>query len=232
MAAYKAVLWDIDGTLLDFLAAEKAAIRTLFMRFELGPCTDEMIRAYSSINVRWWEKLERGEADKPTILVGRFKEFFSAYGIDPAVAEAFNREYQTALGDTIVFTPGAKETVSALKGRVLQCAVTNGTKTAQTKKLAASGLGELFDRVFISEDVGFEKPDKRYFDKVFEAIAPVMPYEALIVGDSLTSDMRGGLNAGIATCLYDPSGRKDAGAMRIDCRVQSVTEVPGILGLE
>lgn len=232
MPAFKAVLWDIDGTLLDFLAAEKAAIKTLFARFSLGACTDEMIGVYSAINVRWWEKLERGEADKPAILVGRFREFFTRYGIDPSVAEAFNTAYQTALGDTIVFMPGAKETVSALRGRVLQCAVTNGTKVAQTKKLAASGLGELFDHVFISEDIGFEKPDVRYFERVFSEIAPVRPEETLIVGDSLTSDMRGGVNAGIATCLFDPSGKKDAGSLRIDHRITSVDGVLGILGLD
>jgi len=231
MPAFKAVLWDVDGTLLDFLAAERAAIQTLFHRFSLGPCTEEMIRAYCAINVRWWEKLERGEADKPAILTGRFREFFSAYGIDPGLAEAFNRDYQTALGDTIVFTPTAKETVTALKGRILQCGVTNGTKIAQTKKLAVSGLGKLFDFVFISEDVGFEKPDKRFFDRVFAAIAPVRPEEALIVGDSLTSDMRGGIGAGIRTCLFDPGGKKDTGGMQIDFRIRKAEDVLSILGM-
>ena len=151
MDEIRAVLWDVDGTLLDFLAAERAAIKTCFSLFGLGECTDEMIAQYSAINVRWWQALERGEYTKPEILVGRFTEFFAARGIDPAVAPAFNAEYQVRLGDTIVFCPHALETVQALRGRVAQCAVTNGTKIAQDKKLARSGLDRLLDRIFISE---------------------------------------------------------------------------------
>ena len=228
----KAVLWDVDGTLLDFLAAERAAIRTCFSLFGLGECTDGMLEEYSRINVRWWQALERGERTKPEILVGRFTEFFGRYGIDPAAAVPFNEEYQIRLGDTIVFPDGALETVRALKGRVLQCAVTNGTKTAQQRKLRRSGLGTLLDRVFISEDIGVEKPAAGFFDAVFDSLGDVSREEAVIVGDSLTSDIRGGLNAGIRTVWYNPWGRTAPEDMPIDYEIRSLREVEAILSGE
>ena len=216
----KTILWDIDGTLLDFLLAEKAAIKACFKKFHLGECTDQMIARYSQINVGYWKRLEKGEMTKPQILVGRFKDFFGEYNIDQSKAEAFNAEYQIRLGDTTVFTQGAKETVTFLKGKVLQVAVTNGTKVAQDRKLKNSGLDKLFDYVFISEDTGFEKPDPRFFDIVFKTISQSPANEPgitdqnpnstedksqiLIVGDSLTSDIAGGKNAEIKTCWYNP----------------------------
>lgn len=228
----KVVLWDIDNTLLDFIAAERAAIRKCFSIFDMGECTDEMLAAYSAVNVRWWERLERGERTKPEILLGRFREFFSMYGRDPALAEAFNAEYQVRLGDTVVFFPGAKETVEALKGRTLQCGVTNGTRIAQERKLANSGLDRLLDKVFISEDVGYEKPDRRYFDAVFAAIGDYAREEIMIVGDSLTSDMPGGVNAGIVTCWFNPRGKTNGTELRIDYEIRAIPEVLEILGKE
>ena len=225
----KVILWDIDNTLLDFLAAEAAAIRSCFRIFGLGECSDEMLSAYSAINVRWWERLERGENTKPEILVGRFREFFSAYGLDASCAEAFNDEYQVRLGDTIVFFPGAMETVTALRGRAPQYGVTNGTRIAQHRKLKNSGLDKVLDRVFISEDVGFEKPDRRYFDAVFAAVGDYAPEEIMIVGDSLTSDMRGGDNAGIVKCWFNPRGKKNDTDVRIDREIRAIPEVLGIL---
>ena len=225
----RAVLWDVDGTLLDFLAAEKAAVRAGFARHGLGECTDEMIEEYSRINVRYWQALERGEMTKPEILVGRFREFFALHGIDPDIAPAFNGEYQLDLGDTIVFQPGAEETVKALKGRVLQCAVTNGTKTAQQRKLARSGLDALLDAVFISEDLGVEKPHPGFFDRVFAAIGDIPRQETLIVGDSLTSDIRGGVNAGIRTAWYNPAGRALPEEVRVDYDIRSLDEVLSLL---
>ena len=92
------ILWDVDGTLLDFLAAEKAAIRTLFAEFGFGECTDEAIARYSKINRRYWEKLENGELTKPEVLVGRFREFFETEGLDVTAAPAFNERYQARGG--------------------------------------------------------------------------------------------------------------------------------------
>ena len=228
----RAVLWDVDGTLLDFLAAERAAIRRCFEIFRLGECTDAMLEDYSAINVRWWERLERGEYTKPEILVGRFREFFAKYGLDLSAAEPFNEEYQVRLGDTIVFFPGALETLHALKGRVLQCAVTNGTKTAQRRKLSLSGMDKIFDRVFISDDLGVEKPSAAFFEKVFAGIGPIPPREVLIVGDSLTSDIRGGLNAGIRTCWYNPWDRENTDRLPIDYMIASLSEVPALIDAE
>ena len=114
------ILWDVDGTLLDFLAAEKAAIRTLFAEFGFGECTDEAIARYSKINRRYWEKLENGELTKPEVLVGRFREFFETEGLDVTAAPAFNERYQVCLGDTIVFRDDSYEIVKSLRGRVKQ----------------------------------------------------------------------------------------------------------------
>ena len=122
----KIVLWDIDGTLLNFHAAEQVAIRTLFEKFHLGECTDEMLAKYSVINRAYWEKLERGEVSKPQVLVGRFHDFFAAEGLDTSVAPEFNQAYQVSLGDTIVYMDDSYELVKSLKGQVLQYAVSNG----------------------------------------------------------------------------------------------------------
>ena len=153
MRNFDILLWDIDGTLLDFAAAESAAVKGLFREFGLGECSDGMVARYAAINKRWWEALERGEKTKPEILVGRFTEFFSSEGIDPAVAPEFNELYQLRLGDTVVFCDGSFEIVKSLVGKVRQYAVSNGTIVAQTRKLRNSGLDALFDGVFLSEDM-------------------------------------------------------------------------------
>ena len=150
------ILWDVDATLLDFLAAEKAAIKKLFQEFALGECTDEMIRRYSKINRSYWERLECGELTKPEVLVGRFREFFETEGIRSDVAEAFNDRYQLCLGDTIVFRDDSYEIVKSLQGKGKQYVVSNGTVVAQEKKLRLSGLGELMDGIFLSEAAGVE----------------------------------------------------------------------------
>ena len=225
----KVILWDVDNTLLDFIAAERISLGRRFAEFGLGEYTDEIAADYSAINVRWWEMLERREKTKKEILTGRFREFLAKYGGDPDQAEAFDYAYESGLPETIVFFDGALEVLRALKGQVLQCAVTNGTKFVQERKLKNSGLEELFDAVFISEDVGFEKPDIRYFQHVLSAVGPCDPGEIMIVGDSLTSDIRGGDDAGIVTCWFNPKGKEAPADLRIDYQIRALTEVPGLL---
>ena len=226
---FKVVLWDIDGTLLDFEKAEEAGIRGCFERFNLGECTDEMLEEYKVINRGYWQAMERGEIEKPVLLVKRFEDFLNAYGLDSSVAAEFNELYQVLLGETVVFTPHAWETIQALKGKVLQCAVTNGTKVAQDGKLKNSKLDTEFDYIFISEVVGIEKPNVGFFDTVFTKIGKYAPDEVLIVGDSLTSDIQGGVNAGIRTCWFNPKGAENTSKLKPDFEIRNVGEVLEIL---
>lgn len=227
----KTILWDIDGTLLDFHAAEREAIKTLFERFKLGECTDEMIQRYSKINRSYWERLERGEVTKPQVLVGRFEDFFVAERLDTSIAPEFNKAYQLSLGDTIVFCDDSYNIVKSLKGKVKQYAVSNGTVVAQSKKLRLSGIGELFDGVYLSEDLGVEKPNIEFFDKVFAEIGPINKDEVVIVGDSLTSDICGGNNAGILTCWYNPSQAPCNGDYKIDYEITDIHQIFDIINM-
>jgi 2-haloacid dehalogenase len=225
----KTILWDVDGTLLSFQQAERAAIKACFRQFGLGECTDEMVARYSKINADHWERLELGQLTKPQVLTGRFRCFFDSEGIDCADVEAFNGEYQVRLGDTVCYNDDSYHIMERLRGRVRQYGVTNGTLVAQERKLQRSGLGALFDDVFISDKVGFEKPNVGFFDYVFAHIPPVERREVMIVGDSLTSDIRGGNNAGILCCWYNPQGLKNDRGVRVDHDIRDLHEVEALV---
>ena len=229
---YQYLLWDIDGTILDFVAAEGCAIRALFEKYNLGVCTDEMLRQYSKINVKYWQALERNEMTKQEILVGRFRDFFASQGLDTSLAQAFNDDYQLALGDYPIFMPYAQEVLQEQKGRYTLVAVTNGTKVAQTKKMALTGLNEMFDYVFISEDVGVEKPNWEFFRQVFEKVGITDKSQALIIGDSLTSDMRGGEIAGIDTCWFNPKHGENTPRIPVTYEIDDLRQLEAILTAE
>ena len=256
MRQIKVVLWDIDGTLLDFLKAEEAGIRKCFRMHGLGECTDEMLTRYSAINRRHWEALERGELTKPEVLIGRFREFFRSEGLPEDKAEAFNEDYQIALGETAVFCPNGRQTVEKIRstGEIRQYAASNGTIIAQRAKLAASGLNDLLDGAFISDEIGFEKPAEGFFEAVFAqlladgafdaagvfdegdktpgggaTLTPALRQSILIVGDSLTSDMLGGERAGIRTCWYNPQGKENTNGVRVDYEIRDLKMVDSII---
>ena len=226
----KVILWDVDGTLLDFIAAEKNALRSTFAHFGLGKLTDEDIKLYSGINHSYWKRLEKGELTKPEILRGRFADFFALKNIEFDDFDAINSEYQVRLGDTVCFNDDSYNIIKGLKGKVKQYVVTNGTKVAQDRKLSKSGFVDLFDGIFISETMGAEKPSILFFDKVFEQIGHYEKDEVLIVGDSPSSDMRGGNNAGIVCCWYDCGKEQLPDDVRVDYTVTDLHQVLDILG--
>lgn len=227
----KVILWDIDGTLLNFQMAETYAIRKCFESFGLGTCTDEMLTRYSMINRRFWERLERGELTREQVLRGRFEEFFASEGISFDQADAFNAEYQIRLGDKVFFNDDAYALVKDLKGHVKQYAVTNGTRIAQERKLKLSGLEKILDGVFISEVLGVDKPNPAFFEKVWGKIGTYDPETVAIVGDSLTSDMQGGNYAGIQCWWYNPYQKKAEIQLRIDYELHNLQELRTMLGI-
>ncbi len=223
------LLWDIDGTLLDFGKAEEYGIRKCFEIFGLGECTDEMLVRYSKINRKYWEMLERNELTKPQVLCGRFEEFFKTEGIEFDRIDDFNVEYQYRLGDKVFFCDNALETVQQLKGKVKQYAVTNGTILAQSRKLSQSGLDKIFNDVFISDEIGYEKPSVQFFDAVQDKVGKFSSDKVMIIGDSLTSDICGGNNVGILCCWYNPLGLENKDGLKIDYEIRDIAEVIDII---
>lgn len=229
MAKYRYLLWDIDGTILNFELAERAAIRSLFERFKLGNCSDEMLMYYSQINKRYWQLMESGKIKKDKMLVERFVEFFSNKGINADIAAEFNKEYQIALCDTIVFNDDAIDIIKHQKKTYKIIIVTNGTEVVQEKKLERSGLNDIVDNVFISELVGFEKPNIKFFEKVILEVGIKDLKEALIIGDSLTSDIQGGHNIGIDTCWYNPKNEENTTLLSPTYTIRNLHELENII---
>ena len=225
----KTILWDFDNTLLDFDVAEKAAILSTFEKLKLGTCTNQMLKRYDKINREYWHKIEENKIDKQTALVKRYEDFFIEYGIDPKIAKEFNDIYAVALGDTIAYIDNSFELVSSLKGKYNQYIVSNGAKNVQTLRMQKSGFDKIVDDCFISDIIGFEKPSIEFFNFVFDKIKITDKSEVIIIGDSLTSDIKGGNKVGIKTCWYNPKKKGIPSGYLVDYNIQNLNEVKSIL---
>ena len=199
MYKFTTLLWDVDGTLLDFLYSQRIAISKCFKTIG-REITDEQIRRYSEINDDWWKRLELGQVTKEQLLTGRFTTLFDEYGIAGVDVEAFRQEYQLHLGSVFSFIDDSLTIVKALQTKVRQYVITNGVTSTQKSKLKLSGLADAMDGLFISEEIGTPKPQKEFFEHCMEHIEEKDKSKILIVGDSLTSDIKGGCLAGIPTC--------------------------------
>ena len=192
---------DLDDTILDFKKAESVALKRSLLEFGIS-ADDDTVTLYSVINDKMWKRLERGENTREEILVMRFKEFFDCLNLkkDP---EKMNEIYKKNLSVGHFFMPEAEEFLEKLQGHRLFI-VSNGTTSVQNGRIKSAGIEKYFEKIFLSQDVGFDKPDKRFFDKCFKEIEGFNKDQAIILGDSLTSDIQGGKNAGIKTCWYNP----------------------------
>lgn len=226
----KAILWDVDGTLLDFKKSERYGICACLEEIGVTHCDDAMLERYAHINRQHWEALERGELTKQEVLLGRFHTFFRQEGICCPDIAAFNASYQEKLGSVFFENEASLALLKKLHSRVRQYVVTNGTAQAQHAKLAFSGIEEQIDGVFISDEIGAEKPDPLFFAPVLEALGSIKKEETLIVGDSLTSDMRGGKNMGFICCWYNPSGGENKTEVTPDYEIRRLWEVEQLLG--
>lgn len=225
MKKYKYLLFDLDNTILSFDKAEWAALGSLFQIYGFGEFTKERLERYHEINHRYWADIEAGRIEKSVALVERFVEFFGVEGLQIERATDFNRDYQLALGDTVEYCDNGKELLDALKGKYILVAVTNGTKLTQDKKLSKSKLDQVFDHVFISEEVGFDKPDIRFFENVKQVLGIVDFEECILIGDSLNSDIKGGNNAKIRSIWYNPSGQENRSDAIPDIEIRHLDEI-------
>ena len=221
------LLLDLDDTILDFHKAERIALSKTFRDFGLEPAED-VLDLYHNINKWHWEQLELGTMTRDQVLVNRFGALFEKVGmtVDPA---ACAKSYESNLGIGHYFLPGAEEeAVKRLSERCRLFLVSNGTATVQHSRLTSAGLYPYFEQVFISQEIGYNKPDKAYFDRCFERIPGFAPEKALMVGDSLTSDIKGGINAGLKTVWVNPA-HKPCGDIRPDYEIEGLCQLESLL---
>lgn len=227
MKKYEVLLFDVDGTLLDFDKAEEEGIEGLLNYFGV-PVTAENKHKYHITNKRYWEMLERGEITRERLLGQRFEEYFGEFGVrvNGEEADALYRQYLNA---SAVLIDGAIDLLESLKGKYPLYLVTNGVAATQYNRLAKSGLDKYFDGIFISEEAGAQKPQPAFFEYCFEKMGRRDVENMLIIGDSLTSDMRGGNNVGIDTMWFNPNNDENHTEVRLDYIVTTLGEMKDML---
>lgn len=197
-ANYNCLLIDVDGTLLDFAAAEEQAILGTLQAAGL-PATAESAQLYSEINNQLWAQLERGEIRKEKLVVRRFQRLLEELSAE-GDAVRLNNDYLTRLSQGAATYPGADEMLAELAEFCTLAAVTNGIHRVQMNRLEKSGLLPYFDDVFVSEKMGATKPSPKIFEKALKMLGVTNKQKVLMVGDSLSADIKGGQAAGIDTC--------------------------------
>ncbi len=200
MCKYTTLLMDLDNTLLDFYKSEKESIKSVFSELNLDT-SDYALQLYSDINDSFWKRFERGEIKISDIQIGRFIEFLKQTNqtADPVL---INTRYFYYLSQSVFKLPGYDEIVPYLveKGYKIYI-ITNGAASNQHSRIKISGLNKIISGLFISEEMGAQKPEKAFFDIVFKNIPEKNKEKMLVIGDSVTSDILGGINAGLDTCL-------------------------------
>ena len=217
---------DLDDTILDFHKAERVAISKTIREFGVEP-TEEILDLYHRINKWHWEQLELGNLTRAQVLVNRFGVLFEKLGREvdaPGCAKVYERN----LSQGHWFLPGAEEAVDRLSRQYRLFLASNGTAVVQKGRMTSANLYRFFEQVFVSQEIGHNKPSREYFEACFARIPGFDREKAMIVGDSLTSDIRGGINAGIKTVWVNPDHLR-CGDIRPDYEIEALHQLEALL---
>lgn len=228
----KAIFIDIDNTLLDFDEYVRTTMAEGFAHFGLPAYQPEMYHVFTTENNKLWRQIEEGALTFEELQRVRWNRIFAAldFSFDGVT---FERYFRAALHESAIPVTGALELLQSLSGRWLLCVASNGPYEQQLHRLEISGMKPYFDHFFISERAGAAKPAPAFFDYAFRALNqdrtdPILPQETLIIGDSLTSDIAGGLQYGMKTCYYRRPGAPAAPA-GVDYTVTALSQIPALL---
>ena len=223
----KHLFLDLDDTILDFHLAERVALKGTFLEIGIDP-TDSTMERYSQINRGCWERLERGELTREQVLTLRFALLFQELSVS-ASPEKTQQIYEYRLSLEHPFMEGGQELLDELYGKYKLYIASNGTAVVQDRRISDTGIAKYFDGIFISQRIGYNKPAKEFFDGCFAQIEGFDPKEAMIVGDSLSSDILGGINAGMATCYFNPKAKENKSGITPDYEITSLSELSPLL---
>lgn len=200
---YEVILLDIDETLFDFKKAEKYALEKTMNHCKID-YNDENLSIYKRVNDNIWHELEKGLISADNLKLERPRRFFNELGVSSNPTE-FRDTYLKLLGEGAFLFDESIELLSYLSKKYRLCVITNGLSDVQNRRLDKAAIREHFEHIVISEDIGFAKPDSKIFEYTLEAMNHKNKDSVLMIGDSLKSDIQGGINVGIDTCWYNPS---------------------------
>jgi 2-haloacid dehalogenase len=224
---YELILFDADGTLFDYDRAERRALEEACRQHGLE-YNEQLLEQYRRINSALWRQLEEGLLTSAEIRVERFRSLLREIG-SGASAPRLAEDYLSYLAEGSYLIDGAEEICRHLASNYRLAILTNGIQEVQTSRFQASPLVPYIDKLIISEEVGFSKPRPEIFEYAMDALDHKCRRTTMIVGDSLTSDMRGGINYGIATCWYNPHGRENDMGFEVDHEIRSLDQLARIL---
>lgn len=217
---------DLDDTILDFHKAERIAISKTIREFGVEPA-EEILQLYHGINKWHWEQLELGKLTRAEVLVNRFGMLFEKLGVEVDAA-ACAKVYEQNLSTGHWFLPGAEEAVDRLHKKYRLFLASNGTAVVQKGRMTSANLYRFFEKTFVSQEIGYNKPSRAYFDACFAQIPDFDPEKAVMVGDSLSSDIKGGINAGIKTVWVNPE-HKTSGDVKPDYEIEALSQLEALL---
>src|SRR5699024_4937997 len=227
---YEIILFDVDDTLFDFGISEKEALTKAFLEFDLPSGLTNYHASYKKISKALWQALEQGNISVTELGVERFRRLFLKHNLK-IDAELFNRVYLGYLGKEVHLIQGAEEVCHHLRNHRLAI-ITNGFKEVQTTRIGSSPLSDIFEQVIISEDAGTQKPEKGIFDYAFSKLQITNKDNVLIVGNSLTSDIQGGVNYGIDTCWFNRHHKENNTNVKPTYEISELTDLMQILSEE
>lgn len=233
----KAVLIDIDNTLLDFDAYVQDAMRDGFKKFGLGAYDDSMFLVFKQINNEMWNRIEHGTLTYENLMKERWNRIFDALNIsfDGILFEKYFREY---LFDSAIPVRGALELLDYLKARYILCVASNGPYEQQLNRLRKGKMLPYFSKLFISEKIGASKPSEKFFSYClnelnagnrFQELDEILPSEVIMIGDSLTSDMAGAIDMGFKTCFFDKYKCGETDNLPVDHVVSDLDDIRSFL---
>ena len=226
MKKYTTLYFDLDNTLLDFSAAEHKAIRQLLSLHNL-PITDEIVSTYSAINQTWWERFEKGKIKKQEIFVGRFRDLIARFGFEGDPTK-MSEDYFEFLSEGYDLIDGADKALDYIKQKgYTVCITTNGMSRTQYRRIDNCTIKQYFDYIFVSEDAGHQKPEVEYFDYVMANTPEKDKSKILVIGDSMSSDILGGINFGVDTCWLNPKGK--SGQYKTTHEIANIMQICDIL---
>jgi len=224
----KAVFLDVDNTILDFNICAKESMKATFLDFGLH-FEEEMFPPFLEVNGHLWEEIEQNRITREELYKIRWKMIFEKLQIEGPDPVEFDTVFRKYIGEIAVPIDGAYELLAYLSEKYILCIASNASHARQVKRLTKANMMQYVKHLFTSEKIGYPKPEKAFFDACLTELGNVAPEECVVIGDSLTADIAGGIVSGMKTIWYNHNHEGIPTKVKPDYIVNALGEIINIL---